>query len=311
MHVKVLIVDDNVAVQEIIRDILVEEGYDVHVASGTEEAVQKIESFQPDIILLDSWVGDGDGIRVITRYHEEHEDEDLNVVLIKSSSEQVPKDNPFIKGHIDKPFKSTDVIAVMRDTIDIIAAEQATVSKKKRKHKVEEKRGLFRKKRDRIPEPETDLEEEGVDFGSSYIIFESGSDGVYNFIGLFQPSVYDILIVSSDKEKAVRERFSYGDMDIISMSTTQKSRSMDIHGLGSLLVEINKFVDGHDKPVVAIDNLRDMVEADGLNYVLVFLHQMIGGRSKPCTFVASIDLEMLTDKDRNIILHDMRQYKSK
>ncbi len=52
---KVLIVDDNVAVQE-IRNILVERSHNVCTASMVYETVEKIRSFEPDIIMLNSWV---------------------------------------------------------------------------------------------------------------------------------------------------------------------------------------------------------------------------------------------------------------
>ncbi|MGN0098087.1 MAG: response regulator, partial [Candidatus Methanomethylophilaceae archaeon] len=70
---KVLIVDDNVAVQEIIQDILLHEGYakaDVKCVSSVDEAVSRIGDFQPDIIMLDTWVGDEDGLRVVSRCRE-------------------------------------------------------------------------------------------------------------------------------------------------------------------------------------------------------------------------------------------------
>ena len=55
---KILIVDDNEAVQEIIRDILVERDHNVRLASTVDEAVEKIKSFEPDVVMLDSWVGE-------------------------------------------------------------------------------------------------------------------------------------------------------------------------------------------------------------------------------------------------------------
>ena len=132
---KILIVDDNVAVQEIIKDILAEEGHDAHVASSVDEAVLKIGSFDPDIVMLDTWVGNEDGLRVINRCRENREDRPLNVILIKSLGEQVPKDNPYIRGYIDKPFKSTDVLTVLKNVIDIIRTEEEQNSGKKGKKK--------------------------------------------------------------------------------------------------------------------------------------------------------------------------------
>mgnify|MGYP000787373781 FL=1 len=95
---KILIVDDNVAVQEIIRDILAERSHNVRLASTVDEAVEKIKTFEPDVVMLDSWVGDEDGMHVISRTKEEMPNFDLKVILIKSSGELAPTDNPNIKG---------------------------------------------------------------------------------------------------------------------------------------------------------------------------------------------------------------------
>ena len=307
---KILIVDDNVAVQEIIKDILAEEGHDAHVASSVDEAVLKIGSFDPDIVMLDTWVGDEDGLRVINRCRENREDRPLNVILIKSLGEQVPKDNPFIRGYIDKPFKSTDVLTVLKNVIDIIRTEEEQNSGKKgKKKKKRSSFSLFRKKPTKVQTCNTDISEEGLVHGTSYVIFEKDPKDIYTFVGLFNPEQYSILMVSSDRVKAVKERFESSKINVVSFSHSQKAGSMDIQGLGSLMVYINDFVKGHYRPVVVFDNFGDMVERDGLNNVLVMFHQMVIGTTDDVTFAVSVDPSILTDKDRNILLHDMKQYK--
>lgn len=112
---KILIVDDNEAVQEIIRDILVERDHNVRLASTVDEAVEKIKSFEPDVVMLDSWVGEEDGMRVISRSKEEAPNLDLRVILIKTASEVAPTDNPYIKGWVNKPFKSSDILDAIEE----------------------------------------------------------------------------------------------------------------------------------------------------------------------------------------------------
>ena len=89
-RMKILIVDDNVAVQEIIRDILAERDHNVRLASTVDEAVEKIKSFEPDVVMLDSWVGDEDGMHVVSRTKEELPNFDLKVILIKSPASWRP-----------------------------------------------------------------------------------------------------------------------------------------------------------------------------------------------------------------------------
>ena len=183
---KILIVDDNVAVQEIIQDILLDEGYakdDVKRVSSVDEAVSKVGDFQPDIIMLDTWVGDEDGLRVISRCKENLGEVPLNIILIKSASEQVPRDNPYIKGFIDKPFKSTDVLKALKDVTEIIIREEEQNSEKKRKRK--ESKSLFRKKeKKKVEMSSVDIGDRGLSFGTSYMIYEPEPEKIYSFIGL-------------------------------------------------------------------------------------------------------------------------------
>ena len=303
---KVLIVDDNVAVQEIIKDILADEGHDIQVASSVDEAVDKMGEFGPDVIMLDTWVGDSYGVRAVTRYHEDHPDAQINVILIKSANEQVPKDNQFIKGFIDKPFKSTDVVSVLNSVYKEIMETQSVPVKKKRKPIQ-----IFRKKQQPIDMSSGgDLSEQGLEFGYSYIIFEKEPGEIYRFVGLFSPSSYKVLVVTTDKVKAIKERFVGADLEIVTLSAGGRADSLDIHGLGTLMSRINDFITSHAHPVVVFDNMTEVAEANGLSSVLVMLHQLIDDRERgEATFAVSMDPEILTDKDRGIILHDMIQYK--
>lgn len=62
---KILIVDDEADIRESLNEILVDEGYKVYIAKNAEEAniIQKDESL--DLILLDIWMPDCDGISLL------------------------------------------------------------------------------------------------------------------------------------------------------------------------------------------------------------------------------------------------------
>lgn len=66
MKTKVLVVDDEASIVQILFDLLTDEGYEVLGASTGEEALTLSTSFQPDIILLDIWMpGSLDGLDVL------------------------------------------------------------------------------------------------------------------------------------------------------------------------------------------------------------------------------------------------------
>lgn len=307
---KILIVDDNVAVQEIIRDILAERSHNVRLASTVDEAVEKIKTFEPDVVMLDSWVGDEDGMHVISRTKEEMPNFDLKVILIKSSGELAPTDNPNIKGWVDKPFKSSDIIDAIEDLklaeAEAVQAEEKKKSKRKTRQK--ESGGFFSRKKKAAPEPVQDLSESGVVFGLSYVMFEPEPELVYEFVSLFDPSKYSMMVITSDRAKAIKERFSYEDMDVLPLTSSGRAGTMEIQALGSMMVRISQFIEEKERPVVVFDTFGDIIEANGMNPSLLMLQQLMAGMTKTCTFSVSVDGTPLTDKDRGILLHNMQIY---
>ncbi|HBV99290.1 MAG: transcriptional regulator [Peptococcaceae bacterium BICA1-7] len=61
----VLVVDDEIGVQEALRDILEDSGYRVECASSGEEGLKKIEALNPDAALLDIRMPGMDGIQLL------------------------------------------------------------------------------------------------------------------------------------------------------------------------------------------------------------------------------------------------------
>ena len=307
---KILIVDDNEAVQEIIRDILVERDHNVRLASTVDEAVEKIKSFEPDVVMLDSWVGEEDGMRVISRSKEEAPNLDLRVILIKTASEVAPTDNPYIKGWVNKPFKSSDILdAIEEMKISEAAAEVAETQRKTRikQRQKKERGGLLHRKKPQVEEV-PDLAESGIVFGRSYVMFEPDPEKIYDFVSRFNTGEYDLLIITSDRAKAIKERFSYVSLEVVPLTSSGRSGSMEIQELGSLMVRVFNFIDEKERPVVVFDTFGDIVEANGINQSLVMLRQLMSGATKDCTFAVSVDAAPLTDKDRGILLHDMQIY---
>jgi CheY-like chemotaxis protein len=65
MGVKVLVVDDEDYIRRLIRYVLEDEGYDVQLASSTEEALDLIRSFQPDIVTVDLMMPGRSGLELL------------------------------------------------------------------------------------------------------------------------------------------------------------------------------------------------------------------------------------------------------
>ena len=64
----VLVVDDEVGIRELFSEILSDEGYTVTVAADSKEARRALLSCAPDVILLDIWMPDTDGMSLLKEW---------------------------------------------------------------------------------------------------------------------------------------------------------------------------------------------------------------------------------------------------
>ena len=65
---KILIVDDEIGIRELLSEILDEEGYTVYAAENAEAARVLLSQEQFDLILLDIWMPDTDGITLLKEW---------------------------------------------------------------------------------------------------------------------------------------------------------------------------------------------------------------------------------------------------
>lgn len=76
----VLIVDDEEGIRESLLGILEDEGYDVQTASSGEDALAITKEHMPDIVFLDVWLPEMDGLETLTRLKEI--DANIPVIMI-------------------------------------------------------------------------------------------------------------------------------------------------------------------------------------------------------------------------------------
>ncbi len=67
---RILVVDDEADIRELVREILTEEGYDVEVAADAAAARASRAARIPELVLLDIWMPDTDGITLLREWSE-------------------------------------------------------------------------------------------------------------------------------------------------------------------------------------------------------------------------------------------------
>ena len=85
---KILIVDDDNNIAELISLYLTKECYDTKIVNDGEEAVREFHSFQPNLILLDLMLPGMDGYQVC---REIRHDSDVPIIMLSAKGEVFDK----------------------------------------------------------------------------------------------------------------------------------------------------------------------------------------------------------------------------
>lgn len=68
MSGQILVVDDEPGIRELLSEILADEGYDISLAENASEARALRQQARPDLVLLDIWMPDTDGITLLKEW---------------------------------------------------------------------------------------------------------------------------------------------------------------------------------------------------------------------------------------------------
>jgi DNA-binding NtrC family response regulator len=77
----ILVVDDEPDIRDLLREILEDERFEVSTAGSVQEARMAWRSHRPDLVLLDIWMPDGDGISLLKEWSD-NQPLDVPVVMI-------------------------------------------------------------------------------------------------------------------------------------------------------------------------------------------------------------------------------------
>ena len=126
-NARILIVDDDVNICELLRLYLEKEGFETHVVTDGLQAVGAFETIQPDIILLDIMLPGMDGWQIC---REIRQSSDTPIIMLTAKGETFDKVLGLELGaddYITKPFETKEVVArikaVLRRTATQTPAE--------------------------------------------------------------------------------------------------------------------------------------------------------------------------------------------
>lgn len=106
MAIKILVVEDDKFLRELITQKLSREGYDVKEAVDGEEGVIKTKEEKPDIILLDLILPGIDGFEVLAKIKEDPEVENIPVVILSNLGQRDDVERGLKLGAVDFLIKA-------------------------------------------------------------------------------------------------------------------------------------------------------------------------------------------------------------
>ncbi|MBC7286568.1 MAG: response regulator [Armatimonadetes bacterium] len=126
-NAKILVVDDDPDIVESIRLVLESAGYEVDSAGSVPEAFEKVNSFHPDLILLDIMMPDGtEGFHFVWKLRNQYPEEVANIPILvlsaihsttrlrfypdQSDGTYEPGEYLPVQGFIDKPVEPSTLL---------------------------------------------------------------------------------------------------------------------------------------------------------------------------------------------------------
>lgn len=128
-NINILVVEDDTAIRNLIKNTLEIEKYQYHLAPNGAQAILEATTQRPDIILLDLGLPDMDGVGIIKKVRTWS---NIPIIVISARSEDKDKIDALDAGaddYMTKPFSTTELLARIRSTCRRIQYLQTMLNK--------------------------------------------------------------------------------------------------------------------------------------------------------------------------------------
>lgn len=130
MSTRILIIEDEAKLAELLRDYLIRDGYEVEILLEGTNAVEAILSREPALVLLDLMLPGKDGLTIC---REVRSQSDLPIIMVTARVDEIDRLlglNLGADDYVCKPFSPREVVARVRTVLRRVqSAGVATCSK--------------------------------------------------------------------------------------------------------------------------------------------------------------------------------------
>ena len=130
-NIKILLVDDETDILEIISYNLISEGYSVFTSSNGQEAIKKATKEKPHLIILDVMMPEMDGIEACEKIRKIPELENTLITFLTARGEDYSKVAGFDAGaddYITKPIKPKVLVSKIKSLLRRLKTQSDSIS---------------------------------------------------------------------------------------------------------------------------------------------------------------------------------------
>ncbi|MCJ7497441.1 MAG: response regulator [candidate division Zixibacteria bacterium] len=114
---KILVIDDEAEITEIVETFLKDAGYQVMIENSSVMGIERAKNFKPDLILLDIMMPFMDGYEVCDELKKNKETENIPVIFLTGKDAKSDEGRSFRVGgdmYIKKPFSCDRLLEIVR-----------------------------------------------------------------------------------------------------------------------------------------------------------------------------------------------------
>jgi DNA-binding response OmpR family regulator len=117
---KILLVDDEPNILVAIEFLLTKEGYIIQKAFDGQQAIEKVDTFHPNIIILDVMMPGLDGFEVARRVRHMDGKDDIKIIFLTAKGTTQDKMKGYSTGgeyYLIKPFDNDELVDLVKELV--------------------------------------------------------------------------------------------------------------------------------------------------------------------------------------------------
>ena len=118
---KVLIADDEPNIVTSLEYLMMKSGYEVRIARDGDEVLALVESFRPDVVLLDVMMPRRNGYEVCQKMRERADWGQIRIVMLSAKGREAEVNKGISLGadtYVTKPFSNQELLATIAALLD-------------------------------------------------------------------------------------------------------------------------------------------------------------------------------------------------